>query len=65
MTIKCQCGAPLRYLGSIGINIAGGLGSVVGVECPDPKCRKHRVIPAKDWVESLEWGPEEKAAGYK
>jgi len=65
MAILCTCGNPLRFLGSIGVQIAGGFGEVVGVECPDKECGKTRVIHATEWIESLEWGPEEKLRGMK
>lgn len=65
MRIKCKCGEPMRFVGSMGMQMAGGFGSVVGVECPDPKCKRNKVLLAQQWIESLEWHPEEKAMGRK
>ena len=66
MTIKCpSCNSPMRFLGSIGVQIAGGFGEVVGIECSDENCKKHRVVLSTEWLASLEWGPEEKLRGVR
>lgn len=57
MTIKCTRGQPMRFLGQIGIQVNGGFAQVVGIECPDEKCRKHRVVESDVWIRSLQEAP--------
>ena len=54
MVIKCTCGQPMRFLKSIVVQLGNGLQEVVGIECPDENCKKHRVVDSQTWLNSLQ-----------
>lgn len=50
--IPCpKCQKPMRFLKSITTLTHG---DIVGIECPDESCAAHRVIPARQWLDSLQ-----------
>ena len=53
MTLKCTCGQPMRFLKSITLQLGNGFQEVVGIECHDEKCKKHRVVTSDVWMASL------------
>lgn len=54
MSIKCECGEPMRYVGKTMVLINLFPTELVGIECHDLKCRKNRVMRSDKWTESLE-----------